>query len=455
MTGPALPRPLPAGQAIVWRPSAASGARTGDAYPIYVKPKVLQALNEHFLATRKHGVLGFLVGDWCQDARSGASHVVVDSTIRLNQAIYGDRVGVVLEKLWSRVQHELDAVRGHLLGWYHSHPPDGIGLAPGDVEAHLLLFTQPWQFALVLGAEATGPAAGFYRPAHDAFSATTRLSFHELAGPGGSAPGAARRSSLPWTNFVTDEPVIYRAQEQADAARAAAGAATRATLEVTGRELTVTAAGPPPPPPPPAPPPVSPGPRPGALTGLPLIHEVPAVAAPAEPSPAPVPPPRRPAASPRSSPVPPPAREPRPSRQLSRPRPSGSWRIVGLTTLVLAGVVVGAWKTGLIPLTRGSAASPPDAAPPGADAFDRLADSVVRAVADYGERARLFDTRRMGCDGLQRGLVGVEQGWIAYSARGKARVPVLDAARAQRDRTLYASVDSVDRHFQGSQCERP
>jgi hypothetical protein len=61
----------------------------------------------------------------------------------------------------------------------------------------------------------------------------------------------------------------------------------------------------------------------------------------------------------------------------------------------------------------------------------------------------------MGCDGLQRGLVAVEQGWIAYNALGKARAPVLDAARERHDRRLYASVDSVDRHFQSSQCVRP
>jgi hypothetical protein len=87
-------------------------------------------------------------------------------------------------------------------------------------------------------------------------------------------------------------------------------------------------------------------------------------------------------------------------------------------------------------------------------AFDRIADSVTRTVGVYGDRRRQFDGGRIDCTGLSRGLVSVEDVWMDYNV-GKKNTPPLDAPRAARDQTLYATVDSVDRHFDRSGCPRP
>jgi predicted transcriptional regulator len=87
--------------------------------------------------------------------------------------------------------------------------------------------------------------------------------------------------------------------------------------------------------------------------------------------------------------------------------------------------------------------------------LDSLAETVSGAVTSYAERAALFDRRRVSCAELQRGLLTVEEGWMAYSARGEAGAPPLDSARARRDQFLYTSVDSVERHFEGTACTRP
>ena len=106
---------------------------------------------------------------------------------------------------------------------------------------------------------------------------------------------------------------------------------------------------------------------------------------------------------------------------------------------------------------RDSLATPATAAAP-ADttwlAFDRIADSVTKTVGVYGDRRQQFDGSRIDCTGLSRGLVAVEDAWTEYNV-GKRQTPTLDAPRAARDTTLYASVDSVERHFDRSGCPRP
>ena len=430
---------MPLERSILWRPTTGGSSRARDDYPIFVEPKVLTALAEHALSATKHGVLGFLLGELCQDPQRGIPFLFVDSTVRLNQAIYGDKTNVVVSKLWDRVHAELENVGGHLLGWYHSHPPQGIALAPGDIETHLLFFTRPWSCALVLGMDATGPAAAFYRPAHDALSVTTCLPFYELAEAGPGDAKAAKASTLPWTNYLTQESVVYRSQQTADAARksVATAAVQRATLEVLGRHA--------PPEPPPAPPPAPPAPqapRPAPLTDLPLLHEEPRPAAPLLAVRAPA------------------RRALNVSSRPAKAQPQRRWPAVLLGVVVVLSLGAGAWFAGLLPLPRpGARPGPRAAGGAGADSatrrLDSLADTLSRALTSYVERAALFDRRRVSCVELQRGLVTVEDRWIAYSARGETGAAPLDSAQTRRDQALYTGVDSVERHFESTTCARP
>jgi hypothetical protein len=291
-------------------------------------------LHEHGQASPQHGILGFLVGDLLQDGDAGPVYLVIDSIIRLNQAIYGDRTHVVVSKIWDRVQQELaGSSGGHLLGWYHSHPPQGIALAPGDIETHLEFFQQPWHVALVLGVDANGAGAALYRPANDALSAITCLPFYEVAELGAVDGKPVKRSALPWSNFITNDPVVYGTPEAADAARrSAAGAAQHhTTLELVGRDAQ-------------RPIPTPPVKRPAALSDLPLLHEEPGVAAPrADPAA----PPRRahaPAAAakpgpaaksaPAAAPQPPQPPQSRAPAPLITPTPAASSRRPGAQMLV-------------------------------------------------------------------------------------------------------------------------
>jgi hypothetical protein len=134
---------------------------------------------------------------------------------------------------------------------------------------------------------------------------------------------------------------------------------------------------------------------------------------------------------------------------------------------------------GATPATRDTAAPAPPPAPPPAPAsapaavptqvpppaptgaplptaqLDQLSDTLARLVRNYQDRARLFDTKQIDCPGLSRGLVAVETIWISYNAERKALTIPLDADRAARDQNLYGAVDSVESHFERSQCDRP
>ncbi|HWC75641.1 MAG TPA: hypothetical protein VG454_17070, partial [Gemmatimonadales bacterium] len=87
--------------------------------------------------------------------------------------------------------------------------------------------------------------------------------------------------------------------------------------------------------------------------------------------------------------------------------------------------------------------------------FDRLSDSLSRAVRTYHDRAALFASGRGDCAGLANGLVAVESLWNSYNAERRARMANFDQRRALQDQAMYASVDSVESRFEQSGCRRP
>lgn len=87
--------------------------------------------------------------------------------------------------------------------------------------------------------------------------------------------------------------------------------------------------------------------------------------------------------------------------------------------------------------------------------FDRLGDSLARVVRTFQDRAGLFESGQMDCNGLANGLAAVENTWLVYFNERKARLASLDQPRVARDQVLYATVDGVARRFENSGCPRP
>ncbi|HWC73108.1 MAG TPA: hypothetical protein VG454_04155 [Gemmatimonadales bacterium] len=87
--------------------------------------------------------------------------------------------------------------------------------------------------------------------------------------------------------------------------------------------------------------------------------------------------------------------------------------------------------------------------------LDRRADSLALAIEAFALRGRMYDSRRMGCAGLSRGLQQVEDAWLGYNVARKATMAVADSVRDNRDRSLYADVRGVELRFERSSCPRP
>jgi len=146
---------------------------------------------------------------------------------------------------------------------------------------------------------------------------------------------------------------------------------------------------------------------------------------------APKTPPRTAAGSSRRPPTPPPALPPQPVVVRPAPAPPPA-----------------------VPPAPPAAVPPPVAASPFAR-FDRLSDSLSRAVRNFNDRATLFAGGRMDCNGLANGLVAMENLWITYNTERRARMAAFDQRRATQDQAMYAAVDAAESSFERSGCPRP
>jgi len=87
--------------------------------------------------------------------------------------------------------------------------------------------------------------------------------------------------------------------------------------------------------------------------------------------------------------------------------------------------------------------------------LDRRADTLALAISGFSMRASMYDSRRMPCSGLARGLAQVEDGWLVYNIARKDLMAGSDPARDARDKSLYADVRAVELRFERSSCARP
>ena len=550
-------KPFPLARSILWRPASGGPPPAADLVdPLFFGPAALAALYDH-LATvaaaaeaKGGGVLGFLIGDVAEDPETGAPYFVIDACVRFKQAVFGDRTGVVVGKLWDPVQRQLARSQARLIGWYHSHPPRGIELTSEDVATHEQYFDEQWHVALVLGTLDDEPAAGFYRPGSES-GTDVCLPFYELLQEDPLAQGGKQRSSVTWKNYRAVDPKAPAPKERKSGPRPELSLPTLPSLESWHEPSAIPDLGEPTAPAasdeaqapseeapePPLPPPSPPPPRAARRTpsqpiasppsDLPFLSLEDSVAETIEQA-APPPPPPFPSAPPEPRPAKQERKKVKRRRRLRVPRAvwkgaiavivalaaaGAYWRFVHLTpaqvgeriTKVAVGLAdraVALFDRAAALVARPAAPSgrraappprtarpapqrpaptpqpapitqpapppppppPPTASPPPLPAprpaaqrpkLDVVADSVARALRGYQGQADLFAQRRLDCAGLARELAAVESRWLSYSAERRAVRAALDPARAATERSLYASVDSVERGFDRTGCPRP
>jgi len=388
-------RPMPIAASILWKPIEGAAEQDAGLFPVFITQRALAAVHDHCAATTA-ACFGLLIGDVVDSPETGASHVVVESTIRL-PASPDDDAKTVLVQGWVVAQDVLRKSGDLLVGWYRGGGGDAA-LSPAEADAHRAFFVQPWQLAVVVGAGQPTVGSVLRRSASSGW-AQECLPFYELVDPGSSRPGGSKPTRLRWDNYRTEETALVPPPAlpvpAASGVPAAMPAVRRAAPSVqpwvflpdqfgggdegkgrwasrirVGRIARWAAYG-----------------AGGVLAVAGLLRLYSALASPA---------------APRSSPATP------------------------------AAVVA-------IPLER----------------LDRAADTLALAIAAFDLRARLFASRQMQCPELGRGLILVEARWTTYNSVRKDSAAPLDSARTARDRALYADVDGVERRFEHSACTRP
>jgi len=491
VTAPQMPapvsQPMPMDRAILWNPVKKEGAGrpSGRApYPVFFQQEAVVALQDHLKASPQQAIFGFLIGSLFRDPETGVLYAVIDKTLRLNQAIYGDKTEVVVARLWDRMQEQLARAAGRLLGWYHSHPGQGLSLTTHDVETHVKFFAEPWQVTVLVAAETEGVIGGFFRSGSSQAWPETPLAFYELLQPDSIRADGKKRSFITWKNYKAYNPVSPKPAAKAAPVPAPppAPADDLAIIRSSADDLAIIR---------------SSADDEAAPARPPKTRPAAPVFVPDEPPPGP---PRQ-ALPPKAQPAPPPRREapraprrtPAPSFRLldeegrtraprRRPR-RGRWlTLLALLLIVGGGAAAGYWyyfvrqpgaplPFGLDSLPFGlgrhqppapSVARPPAARPaaaPRADTtfarVDRLSDTLSSALRNYHDRTALFAKRQIDCAALARGYVAIQNLWINYAAERKERIASFDARRAARDQGLYAGVDSVEGQFEQSRCPRP
>lgn len=139
------------------------------------------------------------------------------------------------------------------------------------------------------------------------------------------------------------------------------------------------------------------------------------------------------------------------SRLRAASKPVARAARVAAVGLVTAGALFGGYRA-LGSGTAGGATGPPLSA---VATLDRLADTVAFAAAAFDVRMRLYESRKMGCTDLARGLIELEARWIAHNSARRVAVSTPDSARAVRDRRMNADVGAVERRFARTGCPRP
>jgi hypothetical protein len=142
---------------------------------------------------------------------------------------------------------------------------------------------------------------------------------------------------------------------------------------------------------------------------------------------------------------------PAPAPRRALPIPVRRAAVFGGLGIVAAGALFGTYRV----LASGPSGEARTGVVTAAQRLEVLADSAEYAVAAFDLRARLYEGRKMLCPDLARGLIEVDNRWIAYSAARSALGGPYTAAQFDRDRRLHADIGAVEQRFVHSGCPRP
>lgn len=391
-----LRAPFPAGRSILWTPRRDAGTPAAPAtegpYELFLGQAALAAAAAHVSTDDREGRFGFLLGAVFRCPDSGIHYAAVDRTLAGSEPFSEDAPGAYLLRAWADCQPAFRDHGGVLLGWYHSHYLLGLFLSEGDQETNRRYFSAPWQCSLLFVPDPERPLGAVFRPSEDGGGhVPDPAPFRELLVPGRLRGGAAAPSVVRWTNYEPDREVV------------AAEAPAEATARAEARERVM--------------PEVE---RPAAASSITLVL-------------------------------------PDDLSERRFPRvPRHRLRQLGMVAALVIVVLVAFRVLSALRGTGGGSSQPtPAVVSPEQRRFRQAAVEVDAAVARYAERSQDFDLGRIGCDLLSSGYSSADDAFVAMAGAFAALGAAPDSARISEYERLADDVNGVNRHFDGSGCQRP
>ncbi len=457
-----LRKSLPLAAAIRWTPVAERGEPAWDSYDVFITQDALRAVDRHVWSAPDQELLGFLLGDLYECQETGEVYLIVHAVLRTEHVIEEEAPEQIPDAVWRETQQVVRTRRARIVGWYHSAPYVGQAPSASDVITHRARFPEPWQVGLVVAT--SGPPAGaVFRVVEGTTGPAGGAAANAPSAPGGSAaaglPGLVpprgvftpflellhkdalpeadgrKASVIDWRNYepaerVTVVETVPKERGAASAAAAGARGGGRATPGSSG-VLIPTGADHPTIPPPPV---VRRRVLPTVLYALVAIgvvvgavvlarRVIPSLNGGAQTD-------GRPAATAPAAP--------------------------GGDVAGAAGGAGGARGAATRPQGGGgSAALPVDASAAAVRRFAAAADSLSRAVTNYGMRAEDFRLHRIGCAQLATGYRLADEQFQTMASVYREVRDSLVAPQHARFQRLTDSVATLNQQFDASDCPRP
>lgn len=458
-------RELPVERAMLWYPvNGEAVEEEPGSFPLFIPDEVLREIAMHLREDSLGECLGFLIGQLYRCPLTHTRYLIADATVPAAEGLRGDRTLLSVAMSWPRLQAWLRRRQRHVLGWYHTHPDGHLGLSTSDVSTHLRFFPQSWQSALLFRPGERSPEGIVCRPSTDHPMEATLLPFYELFESEAALRARRERGGqFAWQGYRSDGAIDEAVEAQLEGSTES-GPKDETDGEVGPTEQDAGSAG---------------------ADELAFADDLGFDDDDALSTPVSARPPGS-LASDRSRGAGR-ARGDEGERVIlpdafdaAREENGGLWTVGGRRSALgsfarfgipVAAVVLlligglAAWKLVLSPSQPAQPAieaaegpvdsQPTPQTPPGATRIEQLAAGVEEAVLGYQERARLFDSRRMTCADLGRGLTQVDEAWARYNVGKRSRITPLGPQAQRRDEALYRDVREVEQHFAASGCPRP
>jgi proteasome lid subunit RPN8/RPN11 len=211
---------FPGNESILWTPWKLwlAGSEDYSPYEVVFEQGALETIREHIASDLDTEAVGLLIGQLHSCPETARRWVKVEDAIGPVRPAGGSSEQQRLEAAIASLMTRVGTNGSTAVGWYHSANRSGFTLSESEAEIHAKHFREPWQVALVLVADLARPAGGlFQRSEGGRIPRSDYRAFYELPDEESVLPDGRLRTFVGWQNYQTDRLVV-RAFSDADLA---------------------------------------------------------------------------------------------------------------------------------------------------------------------------------------------------------------------------------------------